>query len=108
MPCRNSETYNYLSCIGLVAGEYQEFENDIVSQSGKCIKVRWFNTYINDNHRWSFSFGVTHEEIPIMTEHSIRSYYKDILMKDRTMLKAIKDTLEYPTDNDKTCETTIE
>ena len=64
--------------------------------------VHWFNSHINTEYNWSFSFGITKTPNPTMvTMDSIREYYKDIIEYDRTMIESMKETI---IQNDKVCQ----
>jgi PAS domain S-box-containing protein len=80
-------------------GEYSEFSNDIIDIDQNIITVKWFNSLINHNYHWVFSVGipVTINQ-PTLDEdiQSIRSYFKDILQKDKTVINAMREVaLEY-------------
>lgn len=74
--------------------KYREFKNTIVSID-KTIEVYWFNSHINTDYNWTFSFGVRAR--PIIQDElnmaSIRNYYRDIINKDREMINAMRDVI---------------
>jgi hypothetical protein len=73
---------------------YREHRNHIQPINGNPIQVHWFNSHINSEFNWSFSFGITKSPNPTtVTMESIRNYYKDIVEKDRTMIESIRDTI---------------
>lgn len=60
----------------------------------KVIEVKWFSAFINDTNNMIFNIGIPLEESKFgTTEESIRSYYKDILIQDRTMIESLRDTV---------------
>jgi len=75
--------------------KYREFKNQIVSKNGIIFDIHWFNSHINTNLNWTFSFGV--RERPIIKEDAdidnIRHYYRDIINKDREMIFALRDVI---------------
>ena len=85
----------------------REVVNEIITLDGKIINVKWFNTKINDKYHWSFSIGIpmVNDTLHAETEETIRSYYKDIIARDRTMIEALRDTILDEKQNSKTiCE----
>ena len=71
---------------------YREMTNDIVSTKGEIITVKWFNTHINHEFNMTFSFGLQSDIGVDVSELSLRSYYRDIIEKDKTMIKALRDS----------------
>lgn len=86
--------------------KYREFRNYIQPLRGEPIMVHWFNSHINTEYNWSFSFGLRKDQKPTMvTMDSIRDYYRDIVEYDRTMIEAMRNEIvEKETD---TCEPTF-
>lgn len=74
-----------------------EITNDIITLSGKVITVQWFNTFINHEYNMTFSFGILRNNPPRVTEESIRSYYRNVIKKDKTMIKSIRDSVIFKT-----------
>lgn len=77
------------------AKEYREIITNLVINDG-VIAVKWFNTRINSNYNMTLSFGLKKDNRPSdaeITEDSIRSYYRDVVDKDRTMIKALRDSI---------------
>lgn len=76
------------------SGKYKEVINDIVTLSKEKISVKWFNIRINGKYNMTLSMGLkTKSTDAIVNEESIRSYYKDIIEKDRTMILSLKDII---------------
>lgn len=74
--------------------EYREITNSILTLEGKEIKVKWFNTFINHGTNMSFSLGIVLEKSNSEFDaESIRSYYKDIIQTDKTMIQALKKSV---------------
>jgi len=72
---------------------YLEFTNDIVSKDGTVITVKWFNSYVNQDTHQVFSIGMPlSKEISMEeTADSLRAYFTDILQKDQTTIRQIKE-----------------
>lgn len=87
-------TVHKIICSGAKeAGKYEEFQNSIFSLDGKKYDVTWFNSYTNGDIKWSFSFGIRKKPITEITTDSIRSYYQDVIHKDKTMIEAMRDMI---------------
>jgi len=71
----------------------KEFTNDIVKLDGSLLNVKWFNIHINNDYNWTFSIGLLTKITPEITEESVRSYYKNIIEQDRTMIRSMRDTI---------------
>jgi PAS domain S-box-containing protein len=72
---------------------YKEFTNDIITKSGERISTKWFNTRIENSRIWTFSIGIPLTK-RITKEDSIetmRSYWEDIIQKDRTTINIFKE-----------------
>ena len=75
--------------------KYQKFlrevTNKIVTKSGSTINVKWFNSRIRNGHIYTFSIGIPYNRKVTATDdiESIRSYWKHVLDKDETTLKAL-------------------
>ena len=78
--------------------EVKECTNSIMKLDGSHLRVKWFSIHINNDYNWTFSIGLLTKVTPEITEQSIRSYYKDIIEKDRTMIQSMRDTIlgNYP------------
>jgi len=77
---------------------YKEFTNDILDKDNKTITVKWFNTLINSEFNCVFSIGLPLTKEPTLDEDidSLRSYFRDILEKDKTTINAMKEvTMKY-------------
>lgn len=75
--------------------KYREFKNNIVAANNDLIEVHWFNSHINTDYNWTFSFGIRKRPLIIddINMESIRSYYRDIINKDREMIIAMRDVI---------------
>lgn len=71
--------------------KYKEVINDLVLLDGSIISVRWFNLCINHSYQMTCSVGVALEKKSEITDESIRSFYRDVIDKDRTMIQSIRD-----------------
>jgi hypothetical protein len=86
---------------------YREYINDIVTLDKKIITVKWFNAPVNHEYHWTFSFGLASQPPVEVTEDSIRTYYKDILAKDRTMIRSLRDMIIRGSEPVDSCESDI-
>jgi len=87
--------------------KYREVVSDIVKLNNKVCTIKWFNFKVNHQYHLTFSFGIP-KEIPInLTEESLRSYYKDILEKDRTMITSLRDIVVKGFETPDFCETDL-
>jgi hypothetical protein len=88
--------------------KYKEVVSDIISITGTQITVKWFNTKINHEYNWTFSFGLPSNEPLEITEETIRAYYRDILDKDRTMIQSMRELLTSSLKDDHICQPILE
>lgn len=70
--------------------KYKEFKTKIKDTP---IEISWFNSHINTDYNWVFSFGVQQEITKNKTMDFIRNYYNEIVNNDRVMIEAIKDKI---------------
>ena len=72
---------------------YSEFAHEIVDKAGKLVMVKWFNSMINSDYNWVFSIGIPLIKEPTIDEDidSIRSYFKEVLERDKTTILAMKE-----------------
>ena len=83
---------------------YKEVTNEIVTSTGDKLLVKWFNIPINSDFNMTFSFGLPRLVDPIsVSEESIRAYYHDILDRDSTMIRSIKESIIRRTKRPDTC-----
>lgn len=78
--------------IGNWEDKYREVQSDIITKDGKIISVFWFNSHINTNINWTFSFGIKKEPV-IDSVDSIRDFYYDVIQKDRVMINSMRDVM---------------
>jgi PAS domain S-box-containing protein len=71
--------------------KYREVVSDIIKLDGESLSIKWFNFPINHQYNLTFSFGIPTEVPAEITEESIRTYYREILLKDKTMILSLKD-----------------
>lgn len=72
--------------------QFNEALTDLIALN-EHIQVRWFNTKLNGSDL-TFSIGIPLQ--PISPEDgidSIRSYFQDVIKKDRTMIQSLKDVV---------------
>jgi len=83
----------------VIAGKmnYKEFTNEIISGDGKPYIVKWFNTQLNGELKWSFSIGM-----PILRTcpnvygdiGSARRYFEGMLDKDQQIFESLRDIIK--------------
>lgn len=79
--------------------KYQKFlrevTNKIVTRSGSTIITKWFNSRIQNGKTYTFSIGIPYNRKVTAEDdiESIRSYWKHVLDKDETTLKALKNVV---------------
>ena len=73
--------------------KHREVINDVKCIDGDIITIKWFNMKINNEHEWTFSFGLKLDSVIQVTEESIRAYYHDIIQKDRTAILSLRDKI---------------
>lgn len=73
--------------------ESREMVTEVKRVDGSFLIVKWFNIPISTDYDITFSMGLRATTINshIISEDSIRSYYRDIIEKDRTMIESLKD-----------------
>jgi len=72
--------------------KYREFQNKICGKKGN-IDVHWFNSHINTEYNWTFSFGIQKKVVKKVTMDTVRNYYQDIISKDRVMINSMRDVI---------------
>lgn len=87
--------------------KYREVVNDIVKLNGKVCTIKWFNFSVNHNYNLTFSIGIPKEVPAEISEESIRSYYQDVLEKDKTMILSLRDTVIKDFKSSHVCETSF-
>lgn len=87
--------------------KYREFQNNIKGKEGD-IAVHWFNSHINSNYNWTFSFGIRRQPVTEITMKSIRTYYRDIIDHDRTMINSMRDMIVFRNKITDSCEPNVE
>lgn len=87
--------------------KFKEFQNNIKALNGTIINVLWFNSHINTDFNWSFSFGIKQEPITEVSPDSIRNYYQDIINKDRTMIESMKAMILEKNTHRNVCEPSL-
>ena len=79
--------------------EYQhslrEVTNKLITNRKSTITVKWFNSRIVNSHTYSFSIGIPYNRIVTEADEieSIRAYWKHVIEKDETTLKALKQNI---------------
>jgi len=79
--------------------KYQKFlrevTNKIITKSGSTISVKWFNSRIRNGKVYTFSIGIPYNRKVTSSDDidSIRSYWKHVLDRDETTLKALKNVI---------------
>lgn len=80
-------------CTNIKDCTYREMSNEVMKLDGSKFLVKWFNIPINHGYNITFSIGlkINVSEATVVSEDSIRAYYRDIINKDRTMIKSLKE-----------------
>jgi transcriptional regulator with PAS, ATPase and Fis domain len=70
----------------------RELTSTLLTKSGKTISVKWFNSRIKNGHVSTFSIGIPYNRKVTVDDEvdSIRAYWKHVLDKDETTLRALK------------------
>ncbi|MGD2072030.1 MAG: PAS domain-containing protein [Candidatus Thorarchaeota archaeon] len=72
--------------------KFTETITDVLLPNKTLVPVRWFNSHINHEYKWTFSIGFPLIEVSIEDSvDSMRSYFKDIIKRDRTMIESLRD-----------------
>jgi hypothetical protein len=71
--------------------EYSEYVNTLVDVNQLKFEVKWFNTSINHDTYWIFSFGLPHERGEESTREEMRENFRDRLASDRTLIRSLQD-----------------
>jgi PAS domain-containing protein len=72
--------------------EYGEFENEIVTRQGDAILIKWFNSYLEEEGI-TLSIGIPPRKLLIMREDDIRTYWYDVILRDRKAILAMQSAL---------------
>jgi PAS domain S-box-containing protein len=93
------------------SNDYNEFLNKLVSLDGSEFQVQWFNTLLNHDTNWSFSFGMPKENSSITTMEKVREDFRSRIESDKTMIRSLKTHVNNPPEEHDliiTCETELE
>lgn len=71
--------------------KYREVQNTVITKQGRQFPVYWFNSHINTDLNWTFSFGI--KKINSEREDDIRDFYFDILKRDRVIINSMRDSM---------------
>jgi PAS domain S-box-containing protein len=74
---------------------HKEVVNEIIGKDGNSVIVKWFNMAANHGLNMTFSIGIPSEIPKEESEESVRAYYRDVIERDKTMIKSIIDTFNY-------------
>jgi PAS domain-containing protein len=89
--------------------KYREVVSDVITKNKTRLTLRWFNVRINHTYNWSLSFATPINETIGSTENSIREYWSRSVLRDKTVIQAMKDYLIKPNEFlDKTCKPNLE
>ena len=86
-------------------GKYREVQNTIITKDERKFPVYWFNSHINTDLNWSFSFGI--KKLASDTENDIRDFYTDIVKRDRVIINSMRDSLSLRDKIVDTCKPTF-
>lgn len=73
--------------------KYREVQNNIRRLDGNVMTVYWFNSHVNTNLNWTFSFGLQRPIRVTEGNDSIRDFYYDVIQKDRLMINSMRDVM---------------
>ena len=85
------------------AEEYKEITTEILLPNNESLTVKWFNIHINGEFQLTLSVGIQRCIPSEESDDSIRSYYRDIINQDATMIKSIRETFLANRQEDLTC-----
>jgi PAS domain-containing protein len=93
-------------------GKFEDFEEiayDIVTPEGQ-VPVKWFISLINSDLNWTFCIGMPiYSGITIEDNlDTLRAYFRDIIVKDRTTINAMKEVTKKLSDKIKVKDKKIE
>lgn len=89
-----SSIHNAISTDASDSKRFTEYTNDIVPVNGnEPMSVKWFNAHINHEYNWGFSIGIQTEKPVQVTAESVRSYYKQVIENDRTMILSLRNSI---------------
>lgn len=71
--------------------KYREVQNNIITKDGKQYPVYWFNSHINTDINWTFSFGI--KKLASDQPDDVRDFYYDIIQRDRVIINSMRDSL---------------
>lgn len=74
---------------------HKELINEIKTIDNKIITVKWINNYINSKFNMVLSTGIKTDLIEkhMKSEDTMRSFYMDIIKRDRNMIEALRETV---------------
>lgn len=100
-----SSIHNAISTDAPNSKQFTEYTNDIVPVNGNdFISVKWFNAHINHDYDWAFSIGIQTEKPVQITAESVRSYYKQVIENDRTMILSLRNSILLNSKIDDSCK----
>jgi hypothetical protein len=73
--------------------KYREIQNNVARLDGNVITIYWFNSHVNSELNWTFSFGLQRPRVIAENETGIRDFYYDIIQKDRLMINSLRDVM---------------
>lgn len=93
IPEKNKENIKivHFSVLSKKNEEYSEYTNTILNKDGVEFQVQWFNTLINHDTHWSFSFGLSQDKSIEITSETIREDFRARIESDKTWIRSLKD-----------------
>ena len=70
--------------------DYNEFLNDLECTDGSKFQVQWFNTLLNHDTNWTFSFGMPKNISDETSKEKIRENFRSRIESDKTMIRSLK------------------
>ncbi len=101
--------HNAISTDAEDSKKFTEYTNDIVPVNGNDpMSVKWFNAHINHDYNWSFSIGIQTQKPVTISAESVRSYYKQVIENDRTMILSLRNSILEKNNKMNTCKPELE
>jgi len=73
--------------------KFGEFENEILDRNGDSVLIKWFNSYLGEE-KITLSIGIPPRKLLIMREDDIRTYWYNVILRDRKAILAMQSTLK--------------
>jgi hypothetical protein len=84
--------------------KYVEVQSTMLTKNNKAIEVYWFNSHINTDLNWTFSFGIKKRDMTKDEDENLRDFYFDMIKKDRVLINSMRDSLGLRNEIINTCK----